>query len=121
MHELSLCQALLDQASQIAVQHGANTIISITVQVGPLSGVEPRLLARAFEIARGGTLASQAALTVKASEILAKCTACAARTSPPANRLRCASCGDFRVTIIDGQELVLASLELDVLEANHVH
>lgn len=121
MHELSMCQALLDRASQIAVRHLAKTITSITVRVGPLSGVEPGLFARAFEIARAGTLASQATLKIETSMVMVECTACAARTSPSANRLHCANCGDFRITIIDGQELLLASLELDISEATHVH
>lgn len=121
MHEISLCQALLDRATAIAATHRADAIAAMTVHIGPLSGVETALFARAFEIARAGTMASQATLTIKTGVVVAECGSCGARTAPPTNRLRCLGCGDFRIKIVEGQELLLASLELEVTEAGHVH
>ena len=37
----------------------------IVLEVGPLSGVEPALLARAFEVARAGSCAAGAALSIE--------------------------------------------------------
>lgn len=120
MHELSLCQSLLEQATTIAAQHRANAIAAVTVHIGPLSGVETGLFARAFEVVRQGTLASDAALTITKGVLVIECATCGARSMPPANRLRCLNCDDFRVKIIEGQELLLASLELDITEVPHV-
>lgn len=120
MHELSLCQALLDQAATIAAQHQASAITSVTVQVGALSGVDTGLLSRAFEVAREGTLARGAVLTIKTGVIVTECTSCGERARPANTRLRCLACGSFHIKIIEGQELLLASLELDVTEDNLV-
>jgi len=121
MHELALCQALLDQLAAIAARHRADSITSIIVQVGPLSGVEAGLFARAFEIAREGTLASRAALTIRTGAIVTECTACGATSKVTKNRLRCVGCGNFRVTIVEGRELLLESVELNIAEKLHVY
>ena len=43
MHELAVCQALIEQVQRVARANAARRIISITVSVGPLSGVEPQV------------------------------------------------------------------------------
>ena len=44
MHELSVCGALLDEVSRLAMQHGASAVSMVNLRLGPLSGVEPALL-----------------------------------------------------------------------------
>ena len=48
MHELAVCQALLERVEAMAAARGARAVKRVTVRVGPLSGVEPQLLASAF-------------------------------------------------------------------------
>ena len=60
MHELSLCEDLMDQVLTIAKEHHAEKVVRIIVQIGPLSGIEPLLLESAFSISRAGTLAEEA-------------------------------------------------------------
>ena len=48
MHEMSLARCLLAQVGHLVEAHGGGTVRSIRVQLGPLSGVEPLLLASAF-------------------------------------------------------------------------
>jgi Zn finger protein HypA/HybF involved in hydrogenase expression len=50
VHELSLCDDLLSLVVAIAAQHCAQSVESITVQIGALSGVEPILLESAFAL-----------------------------------------------------------------------
>ena len=64
MHEMSICQALMDQVERIATEQGAKQVDSIVLSIGPLSGVEPDLLSRAFEIARLQTVAENALLEI---------------------------------------------------------
>ena len=40
MHELAVCQALIEQVERVARDNAARRILSITVSVGPLSGIE---------------------------------------------------------------------------------
>jgi tRNA-Thr(GGU) m(6)t(6)A37 methyltransferase TsaA len=56
MHELAVCQALIEQVERVARDNAARRILSITVSVGPLSGVEPSLLEHAYPLAAAGAL-----------------------------------------------------------------
>ena len=48
MHELSICQALLDQVENVARDHGARRVSRVALRIGALSGIEPELLEHAF-------------------------------------------------------------------------
>ena len=37
MHELAICQALIEQVQRVARDNAARRVISVTVSVGPLS------------------------------------------------------------------------------------
>jgi len=113
MHELSVCQGLMKQVQQVAAENNASSVESIRVQVGGLSGVEPSLLAHAFEIARAGTIASEAELEIEEAPIVVKCQECGASSAVSANRLVCEYCGEWRVTVTSGEELYLMSVEIE--------
>lgn len=117
MHELSVCQALLDEVAKAAASRGASAVERITIEVGRLSGVEPELLARAFEVARVGTCASQAVLVVRTLDITVRCTECGATSHAEPTRLTCGACNGYRTRVVEGEELRLRTLELQVPEA----
>ncbi|MBK1722509.1 hydrogenase maturation nickel metallochaperone HypA/HybF [Thiocystis violacea] len=114
MHELSLCQALLDQVEQIARDHGATRVDRILLRVGPLAGVEPMLLQHAYPLAAAGTLAEAAELVIEPSGVRVRCSDCDAETDATPNRLLCGACGSFKTRLISGDELLLANLELTI-------
>jgi hydrogenase nickel incorporation protein HypA/HybF len=113
MHELSICQGLLRQVDRIARENEASAVTRILLKVGGLSGVEPPLLARAFEIARAGTLAETADLDIEEGPVIIQCQECGGRGVVPVNRLVCTYCGDWRVNVTEGEELLLLSVELE--------
>ncbi len=95
---------------------GAHAVERITVEVGPLSGVEPALLVRAFEFARVGGCAAEAVLSIKTLEITVSCRECGAESPAQPNRLICAACGAYRTRVVRGDELRLRGVELRVSE-----
>jgi len=113
MHELAICQSLISQVEDIAREHQANKVISILVQIGPLSGAEAPLIKSAYPIAAAGTVAEQAILEIETMPIRIHCNSCHEETIATANRLICGKCGDFHTQLISGDEMLLASLELD--------
>ena len=117
MHELSVCQALLTQVAEIAAGRGARVVERITIEVGPLSGVEPVLLASAFAIVRAGGCAAEAALSIESTTVTIGCMACGAHSNPKPNRLVCAVCGGFRTRVVAGDELRLRRVELRMPES----
>lgn len=114
MHELSVCQGMLAQVQTIAAQRQASRVIGITLRIGPLSGIEPRLLQQAFTLARAGGVAEQATLVIESLPVRVKCQRCEQESEAMPNRLLCGHCGDFHTILISGDEMLLASVELEV-------
>lgn len=112
MHELSVCQALLAHVTEIAIDRGASAVARISVEVGPLSGVEPALLASAFEVVRTGSCAAKASLSITTTAVTISCISCGAESQTPPNRLLCGVCGGYRTRVVAGDELRLRRVEL---------
>jgi len=122
MHEFAVCQEMLNQVTQIAAEQQASTVDSITLRIGPLSGVEGHLLTQAFPLAAAGTVAEGAKLIIESLPIRVHCKTCGAETEAKPNRLVCGQCGDYHTRLVSGDEMLLASLELikEPTEASHV-
>ena len=113
MHELAICQALLEQVTALAQVRQATIVTDIHVGIGPLSGVEASLLQGAFPIAAAGTLARAASLHLRRTAVRVRCEECGAETEARANRLLCAECDNWRTTLIGGDELLLERVEME--------
>ena len=59
-------------------------------------------------------MAEAAALIVDVARVRVRCMACAAENEAAPNRLLCARCGGYRTRVIEGDELVLSAVEMDV-------
>ena len=118
MHELSICQEMLSQVTTIASDKGASAVDKIIVIIGPLSGVEVPLLERAFSVARGGTVAANAILESIIGPIIVCCRSCGDKTHVAMNSLICGVCGDWNVDVVEGEELILKTVELSGICTN---
>ena len=114
MHELSLCQNLMDQVTELAHKHRARSVVSVRVQIGQLAGVEPMLLESAFTIARVGTVAEEAAMMTEVVTPCVVCNACGSESEVTPSSLLCLTCGGNDTRLIRGDELILARVELVV-------
>lgn len=113
MHELSVCLSLLQQVETIARERNAAKVTTITLSIGPLSGVEPHLLENAYPLAAAGTVAEEAELIMEIADVVVRCNQCDSESTVTPNKLLCGSCGDFRTQLVSGDELTLMRVELD--------
>ena len=113
MHELAICQSLLDQVETIALERNAQCVTSIVVAMGPLSGVEVQLLKNAYPIASAGTVAENAELVIEYLPVRVECTQCGSVSDVLPNKLICKQCGDWRTILVSGDEMMLMSVELE--------
>jgi hydrogenase nickel incorporation protein HypA/HybF len=119
MHELTICQSLLSKIAHIATPYTGCEVTEIVVAVGPLSGVEPQLLERAFSVARCGTVADRAMLIFEAVAVVVRCKTCETETIVAANALLCGTCGTWQVELRSGDEMLLKRVKLaDVEESS---
>lgn len=113
MHELSVCLSLLQQIDSIVRERNASRVTRITLDIGPLSGVEPELLRNAYPLAAAGTPAEAAELVMQTADVVVRCSQCDSETTVAPNKLLCGSCGDFRTSLVSGDELTLLRVELE--------
>jgi hydrogenase nickel incorporation protein HypA/HybF len=114
VHELSVCQALLTQVTEIVAGQGAADVARITIEVGPLSGIDAALLCSAFAILRAGGCAAGATLSIEPTAVEIACLTCGGQSQTAPNRLVCGFCGGYRTRIVAGDELRLRRIELRV-------
>jgi hydrogenase nickel incorporation protein HypA/HybF len=114
MHELSICQGLLAEAARVARAHGALSVRRLSVLIGPLSGVEASQLARAFDVARVGTMAEAADLDINKAPVVVWCDRCGIESVVAPNSLVCDACGSWDVALRSGSEMLLKRVDLVV-------
>ena len=112
MHELSVCQSILNQVGEIADQQHASTVQKIFLSIGPLAGVNADLLQTAFPLARADTVAANAELVIESMPIIVACAECGAESEVTINNLVCRTCGDWNTRLISGDEMILLRVEL---------
>lgn len=115
MHELSICQALIEQVETIAAQRHSR-VLQVFLGIGPLAGVDAQLLKDAYPISCAGTAAEGSALNIEKTEIRVRCRACSAESVVAPNRLLCGGCGDWHTELLSGDELLLLRVELETQE-----
>jgi hydrogenase nickel incorporation protein HypA/HybF len=119
VHELSICQALIDQVANIAADNQATRVTVVHLQMGPLAGVEQELLQQAYPIASAGTIAQDSELRIQMIPVRVHCSVCGQESEARINRLICGACGAWRTRLLSGDELLLASIELDRTPSGH--
>lgn len=116
MHELSVCQSIIEQVTRVANENNALRVTKVIVLIGPLSGVEAPLLQHAFPIASVGTIAQDAVLETQKLAIKVRCNICNNENEASISKLLCNACGSWQTTLISGDEMLLQSIELDTSE-----
>jgi len=119
VHELAICQQLVARVDGLAREKDA-AVTRVRVGIGPLAGVEPALLARAYPLACAGTAAEGSILVLETIPIEVECRDCEVRTRASASRLLCGACGSWRTDLASGGELLLLKVEMAREVAAHV-
>ena len=112
MHEYSLVLSLIERVEQEMRNHGATAAHRVAVSVGELSGVEPELLASAFEIAREESLLRTTELEVRTVKARWQCPKCS-RDIDDKSSLSCEPC-QTPARLTEGGEILFESVELEV-------
>jgi len=113
MHELSICQSLIDQVESLANENQAVAVKTIWLRVGPLSGAEIPLLEHAYPLAAVGTVAENAQLLIESMPVRVRCRTCGEESVASVNKLLCGACSDYHTDLVSGDEMILAKLEFD--------
>ncbi len=112
MHELTIATEMIRQAEKIMAERGVARLVSLSVEVGALSGVEREPLEFCFPYAAQGTKAEGARLFVSEIPVRVRCGACGAEGEPEYPAVLCPVCSAYDVEVIAGQDCVIRNLEV---------
>jgi hydrogenase nickel incorporation protein HypA/HybF len=109
MHELSLSRAILDTADRHAA---GRRVVRLSVTIGTLRQVVPDSLVFYFKILARGTVCEGALLQPRLVPARLRC-ACGEEWELAELSFRCPRCVGAEVTVLDGDELRVDSIEVE--------
>ena len=113
LHELSLTQNIVDLAVEYASRENAEKILSITLEIGALSGVVAEAVEFAFEICSKETVAEGADLVICHIPGKGRCLDCRKETEIKTLTHLCPHCGSLALETVQGQEMQFTEMEID--------
>ena len=113
MHELGLTQNIVDLAIEHATREDAAKILSITLEIGALSGVVAEAVAFAFDVCSKNTLAEGAVLEIRHIPGLGRCLDCRKEAELMTLTHLCPHCGSLALETVQGQEMKFTEMEID--------
>ena len=113
MHEYSIVQALLTQCEEIAAANDATKITKVVVKIGVMSGVEPHLLEVAFNTFKESGVTEGSEFVMNIQPLTIECQKCQTRSELELRHYCCPHCESFDVTVVDGEDMFLMSLEME--------
>ncbi len=109
MHELSLCQAILDTVEQ---RSAGRPVKRVDVRVGHLRQVVPDALSFSWEMLTDGTDLAGCELAIEQVPAVVRCHACGAESTLRFPVLACETCESHDVQLLSGDELLIASFDV---------
>ena len=113
MHELSLTQNIVDLAIEHAARENAARVLSITLEIGALSGVVAEAVEFAFDVCSKGTLAEGAQLEIRHITGRGRCLDCHKEAEISNLTHLCPHCGSLALKTVQGQEMKFTEMEID--------
>ncbi|MEE4241092.1 MAG: hydrogenase maturation nickel metallochaperone HypA [Desulfopila sp.] len=116
MHEISLVQGLFEQLAELAKQNRMTRIISVTMDIGPLSGVVEDSFRFGFEILSSeNDLVRGAQLIINTTAVAYRCSNCEQIQQHPTSVKpdSCPKCGEEILFAEGGDELILQKVEME--------
>ncbi len=113
MHEMALCESIVQILETEAKRQSFARVRSVRVEVGALSHVEPQALEFCFDAVSRGTLAEGARFEILTTEGQAWCLDCEQSVAIAMRYDPCPGCGGHRLQVTGGEELKIKDLEVD--------
>lgn len=112
MHELSLCESVLQVLEQQAQVENYQTVTAVYLEIGALSGVDPEAMRFCFDSVVQGSLAENARLEIIQIPGQAWCSACNDNVLVEQLYDVCPRCGTYPLQINNGDQMRIKQLEV---------
>jgi hydrogenase nickel incorporation protein HypA/HybF len=111
MHELGIITNIFTIIEEVATEHNLLKIHKVKLKIGKLQQIVPDIFTFAFETVAKGTKAEGAVLDVDYVPVKMKCQGCGCEFIVADNIYICPTCGRTQLTMLEGMEIFLESLE----------
>lgn len=113
MHEMAICESIRSEIEEQAIVSRFARVNRVTLEIGPLAGVEIEALRFSFDVAMRGSPAEAAELVVISCPATAWCLPCGDTVPIAARYDPCPRCGSHQLQMTSGEELRIKELEVD--------
>jgi len=113
MHEMSLCESVLQIMEDQATVQKFERVKTVWLEVGQLSGVELEALRFAFDVVTRGSIADGATLEIIDVPGQAWCLQCGETVTILQRFDPCPKCGGYQMQVTGGTEMRVKELEVD--------
>ncbi|MDD5391563.1 MAG: hydrogenase maturation nickel metallochaperone HypA [Thiothrix sp.] len=113
MHEMSLCEGVLQVLEDEAKRQNFTKVKSVWLEIGTMSGVEIEAMRFCFDAVVGNSLADGAKLEIIEIPAEAWCLNCAQSVAVKQRFDACPVCGSYQLQVIRGDEMRIKELEVE--------
>ncbi|HIE56387.1 MAG TPA: hydrogenase maturation nickel metallochaperone HypA, partial [Chromatiaceae bacterium] len=110
MHEMALCEGVLQILQTEAARQGFKRVKSVWLEIGELSSVEIDAMLFSFEVVTRNSLADGATLSIINVPGAAWCMQCAKSVTVNKRFEACPDCGSYQLQITGGDEMKIKEL-----------
>jgi len=113
MHEMSLCEGVLQVLQTEASKQGFSKVIAVWLEIGDLSSVEPEAMLFSFDVVARNSLADGAKLNIINVPGNAWCMQCSKSVTVKQRFDECPDCGSYQLQVTGGDEMKIKELEVE--------
>lgn len=114
MHEMSLVQGLLNQLHSLAREHNKTKVISVNMDIGPLSGVVIDSFQFGFDIlSKEDPLTRNASLVIESTPAAYRCCGCGAKIEELLKPKSCPFCAETLLSPEGGDDIILRQVQME--------
>lgn len=113
MHEMSLCESILQIIEDEAQRQGFHKVLRVRLEIGRLSGAEIPAMRFGFDAVTRGSLAEGAELEIIDLPGRAWCLPCAREVEVQQRFDACPVCGSFQLQVVGGDQMQIKDLEVE--------
>ncbi len=113
MHEMSLCEGVLQILEDNAKTQGFKQVKTVWLEIGALAGVEIEAMTFCFDAVTRGSLADKAKLEIIKKPGIAWCMKCSKNVEVLQRFDKCPDCGSYQLQVVAGDEMRIKELEVE--------
>ena len=113
MHEMSLCEGILQILQDESHKQGFNRVKNVWLEIGDLSGIEIDAMLFSFDAVTRNSLADGAKLNIINVPGQAWCMKCSKNVNVKQRFDECPVCGSFQLQVTSGDEMKIKELEVE--------